>query len=571
GAWNWINQNVFAPMNLGINTIGTFFGNLWTTVETVWGKISTFFADIAAGISSAVDTVKTAISDITKAIEDFIAEKFGLDDRPNGVFGLRPTGELLGVGPGSARGGIVPGVDPGRRDNVLMPLRSEEAVMVPEFTRAVGGAQGVFAMNRAAEAGRLSDVLGPGFARGGVVGQWAHDAVATPALALLEWAKGQIMEELSAQVGASGDMLADFGPENFSGPALNTQAAADFIRRTWPQITDIGTWRAAGSVAGSDHPKGKALDAMLPGYSSPAGKQLGTNVAEWFRTNPWNFGTKYVIYYDRIADGGGGWGPYSHPGGNNDTLAHRDHVHISFLSGKNPHYTAPVGDGAYPAGVEGGAFPPLVERWRSLGLDVLGKVGQYKGLSLTQYIDRMLNQIRTESSGDPNAINNYDINAQRGDPSIGLLQVIGSTFRNALKGTPFEYLIAAGQRDPRASLTSSTLYSLNRYGSLDKAWRGVAYDSGGWLMPGVTPTLNLLNRPEAVLTPPQSDALITHAQNLAGGFGGRAELDPGAIRQALDGMSMQLTDDEGNSFSARMRSTARSVMLSRERAQRSWG
>jgi len=212
-----------------------------------------------------------------------------------------------------------------------------------------------------------------------------------------------------------------------------------------------------------------------------------------------------------------------------------------------------------------------VERWRSLGLDVLGKVGQYKGLSLTQYIDRMLNQIRTESSGDPNAINNYDINAQRGDPSIGLLQVIGSTFRNALKGTPFEYLIAAGQRDPRASLTSSTLYSLNRYGSLDKAWRGVAYDSGGWLMPGVTPTLNLLNRPEAVLTPPQSDALITHAQNLAGGFGGRAELDPGAIRQALDGMSMQLTDDEGNSFSARMRSTARSVMLSRERAQRSWG
>ena len=159
-------------------------------------------------------------------------------------------------------------------------------------------------------------------------------------------------------------------------------------------------------------------------------------------------------------------------------------------------------------GASGGAG---VDRWRSLGLDVLTQVGNYKGMSLTPFIDRMLNQIRTESSGDPNAINNYDINAQRGDPSIGLLQVIGSTFRSALRGTPFEYLIAAGQRDPRASLTASTLYSLNRYGSLDRAWRGVAYDNGGILPPGFTMAYNGTGSNEAIFTGQQFNAMAAQA------------------------------------------------------------
>jgi hypothetical protein len=91
------------------------------------------------------------------------------------------------------------------------------------------------------------------------------------------------------------------------------------------------------------------------------------------------------------------------------------------------------------------------------------------------------------------------------------LQVIGSTFRNALRGTPFEYLIAAGQRDPRASLTASTLYSLNRYGSLDRAWRGVAYDNGGILPPGFTMAYNGTGSNEAIFTGQQFNAMAAQA------------------------------------------------------------
>lgn len=167
-----------------------------------------------------------------------------------------------------------------------------------------------------------------------------------------------------------------------------------------------------------------------------------------------------------------------------------------------------------------------VEQWRSLGLDVLRQVGQYRGMQLTGYIDRMLMQIGSESSGNPNAINNYDINAQRGDPSIGLLQVIGSTFRAALSGTPFAHLIAAGQRDPRASLTASTLYSLNRYGSLEKAWRGVAYEQGGGLPPGFTMAWNGTRQTETIVpvSPAQmyadTQAMLGHLTSPAGRGGG---------------------------------------------------
>lgn len=162
-----------------------------------------------------------------------------------------------------------------------------------------------------------------------------------------------------------------------------------------------------------------------------------------------------------------------------------------------------------------------VERWRGLGLDVLAQVGAYRGMNLTPFIGNMMNQIRTESSGDPNAINTTDINAQRGDPSIGLLQVIGSTFRNALRGTPFEYLIAAGQRNPRASLTASTLYSLNRYGSLDRAWRGVAYENGGVLPPGFTMAYNGTGQNEFTFTRDQmvtdvSQAVVNALRGMVG-------------------------------------------------------
>jgi len=69
--------------------------------------------------------------------------------------------------------------------------------------------------------------------------------------------------------------------------------------------------------------------------------------------------------------------------------------------------------------------------------------------------------IQHESGGDPNAINNYDINAQEGHPSIGLTQTIQPTFNSyALPGH-------GDIRNPVDNIIAGVRYALARYGSLD--------------------------------------------------------------------------------------------------------
>ena len=82
-----------------------------------------------------------------------------------------------------------------------------------------------------------------------------------------------------------------------------------------------------------------------------------------------------------------------------------------------------------------------------------GIPGTYEGLH---------RNIMRESSGNPNAINDWDINAINGVPSIGLLQIIKPTFdAYHVSGTPHT------QYDPVANLTASANYAADKYGSID--------------------------------------------------------------------------------------------------------
>jgi ATPase subunit of ABC transporter with duplicated ATPase domains len=97
-----------------------------------------------------------------------------------------------------------------------------------------------------------------------------------------------------------------------------------------------------------------------------------------------------------------------------------------------------------------------LDGWIREALDIMKKhkiPGTYDGLH---------RNIMRESSGNPNAINNWDINAQNGVPSIGLLQVIKPTFdAYHVPGT------ANSQYDPVANLTAAANYAADRYGSID--------------------------------------------------------------------------------------------------------
>ncbi|MER6157987.1 transglycosylase SLT domain-containing protein [Streptomyces sp. NPDC001868] len=102
------------------------------------------------------------------------------------------------------------------------------------------------------------------------------------------------------------------------------------------------------------------------------------------------------------------------------------------------------------------SYPNNLDGWIREALDIMKKhkiPGTYHGLH---------KNIMRESSGNPNAINNWDINAQNGVPSIGLLQVIKPTFdAYHVPGTP------KSQYDPVANLTAAANYAADRYGSID--------------------------------------------------------------------------------------------------------
>lgn len=97
-----------------------------------------------------------------------------------------------------------------------------------------------------------------------------------------------------------------------------------------------------------------------------------------------------------------------------------------------------------------------LDGWIRESLDIMKKhkiPGTYEGLH---------RNIMRESSGNPNAINGWDINAINGVPSIGLLQVIKPTFdAYHVPGT------ANSQYNPVANITAAANYAADRYGSID--------------------------------------------------------------------------------------------------------
>lgn len=101
-------------------------------------------------------------------------------------------------------------------------------------------------------------------------------------------------------------------------------------------------------------------------------------------------------------------------------------------------------------------FANNLDGWIKEALSIMKKEGipgSYAGIH---------KNIMRESSGNPMAINNWDINAQNGIPSKGLLQVIAPTFKTYhVKGTKFD------QYDPVANIVAACNYAADRYGSMD--------------------------------------------------------------------------------------------------------
>lgn len=161
GAFSWITNSVFGPFQSQAPNIQTAYSNMATGLGSTWESIQDAFRDPT---NFVIDQVYNS------GIASFwnnLADKVGLG-------GLKlPTAGLVGDPPKRqykrAAGGVLPGYTPGRdvhqftsptAGNLL--LSGGEAIMRPEWTRAVGGVKAVDEMNRNARRGR--------FATGGVYG-----------------------------------------------------------------------------------------------------------------------------------------------------------------------------------------------------------------------------------------------------------------------------------------------------------------------------------------------------------------------------------------------------------------
>ncbi|MCX4908008.1 LysM peptidoglycan-binding domain-containing protein [Streptomyces sp. NBC_00878] len=100
-----------------------------------------------------------------------------------------------------------------------------------------------------------------------------------------------------------------------------------------------------------------------------------------------------------------------------------------------------------------------LDGWIKEALDVMAQHG------IPGSYDGIYRNIMRESSGNPQAINNWDSNAAAGTPSKGLLQVIDPTFSAYhVPGTSMDPF------DPVANITAACNYAAARYGSIDNVF-----------------------------------------------------------------------------------------------------
>ena len=396
GIWSWMKKWIFSP-------IGTFF------TETIPGWATTMrkavvgaFEEARKGVKTAWDGLKkVALSPVSFVVNtvynDGIRRVWNL---VTDAFGGKHLDEIKGF----ATGGILPGYTPGR-DVHLAALSGGEAVMRPEWTRAVGPGY-VNAMNAAARAGGVGAVQ--------------------KALGLPAFKDGGIFDGI-------GDALSD---------------GWDKVKKGTKWLTD-----SFGSAiqAGVNHVVNPLINAIPGGNIGFVGLLKGL--------------MKGAVA--KLIGAGKEGDKRSTP---------------------NVDYKPSAG----------------VEQWRGVVRRVLGEIGQP-----LSYDNITLRRMQQESGGNPTIVNKWDSNWMAGHPSVGLMQVIGPTFRSFAgkyrKTGPFSYGVSV---DPTANVYASAKYALAAYGSLPRAYnRPGGYDSGGWMPPGMNLMYNGLGQPEAVLTPGQWSAI----------------------------------------------------------------
>jgi SLT domain-containing protein len=429
------------PLLLGpAGVIMKYHGLLWIGIQSIWHTIFNFFVSIWNSIfnffKSMIVSVELAFSNAWNSVYSTIRSTW------NGILGF-----FRGIWSGIRNGfstlvGAIGSIWNGIRNAVAAPVRF---VINSVYDRIAGVVDDV---TNFLHLGKPLPVVT--MASGGrVPGMGRGDKVP----ALLEPDEIVLSNNQIRKAGGHSAIAAMFGPGggSMSGGILHAQFG-------WNPISDITSLAKGGW-----------------NLLSHGAKWVGGHITGFIRGAVLDV-IKPVL--DGILNGiptlgSGGWGAAVRgvPKFIVDSV-------LSWVTGQDK-----AGQGTSAAGIKynlGGG----VMQWDSLVKQALSMLGL--GAYLASQVEY---QMMTESGGNPNAINNWDINAQRGDPSRGLLQVIMSTFQAYhVPGTSWNIY------DPLANIAAAINYAEHVYGpTLMRGGMGMGSGHGyaaggatsaGWAMVG---------------------------------------------------------------------------------------
>ncbi|MGW6855801.1 peptidoglycan DD-metalloendopeptidase family protein [Streptomyces xanthophaeus] len=494
----------------------------WIAEKAVWlyrdgikpnmDKLGLLLEWVSDRFTGTKDNIKKAwdqLKEITKGPVSFIVETVyngGIVPVWNAVAKITGVGQLDKV-KGFHTGGIMSGYSPGRDDRMIA-VGGGEAIMRPEWTRAIG-ADRINSWNAAARSGGVGGVQKaiaagmPAYKDGGVVG-WFKDKAS----------------KVGSVLKGGWDALTDPGAlfDELTGGVKNKLKS--LAQNPWAQAVGKMPMEILKGL------KNKAVELFSFGgagggvWSSPVNAAPGTPFGQ--AGGMWSSGRHTGLDFPAaigtlvravaggkvsMATGGGPYGNHvmiNHGGGLTSLYAHLSEIATSVgqavsagqvigkvgdtgnVTGPHLHLEARVNGRAVDpmtylgGGGKGGNGGSDVQRYRSVVQESLALLGQPQ-----MHVDTTLRRMAQESGGNPRAVNDWDINARNGTPSVGLMQVIRPTF-DAYAG----HMRGVGPKlhgvsiDPLANVFSSMRYALSRYGSLPSAYnRPGGYASGGF--PGI--------------------------------------------------------------------------------------
>lgn len=360
-------------------------------------------------------------------------------------------------------GGVMPGYTPGRDVHEFysptagnLYLSGGEAIMRPEWTRAMGGEAGVKAQNDAARAGRLDDLLhmqtgGEAFASGGVYGPvpgvnafadagvwrglWGIIKSKFPSATLnsayrggattVSGNKSYHSRGMAVDLGGPMRQIFDFLYNNYrnSSEIIYSPAGGRQIKNGQPYTYSGAVrkihwnhvhWanRSVPGGAGSDMTPGAFTggdDFMPPSHPflDRAGVSAGANLEKSYQQAAQKLTSEIYAKHAKLLPSG----IAGQLGKGIMSQISEGLVKKAADYGKSQTFVMPGGSG--------------VERWRDTVIQALKRVGLPTS---DDYVNAWLRQIKSESGGNPSIRQQVrDVNSG-GNEAMGLVQVIPGTF-----------------------------------------------------------------------------------------------------------------------------------------------